>query len=399
MENNLAKKFVGCFIKNADNTLDPSVRKQYGNLSGITGIVINIFLSVLKIVIGVLVGAISVVSDGINNLSDAGSSVITLIGFKLSSKKPNKDHPFGYGRIEYFAGLIVSVVIVVVAVELFIESLNKIISKESLSFESNTVLIITCVILIISILLKFCMAFLNRYIGKKIKSVAIEATSRDSISDCISTFVVLVSTVLSLAVKSVPIDGIAGVVVSLFIFYTGIKSTLEIVDLLIGTAPDKDFIKEIADYVINYDKNVVGIHDLMFHDYGPGRKVLILHVEVPADGNIMELHDLIDNIEKSLSEKFNLLATIHMDPVVVNSERVSTLKEVIKNIVTGIDENFSIHDFRMNEGETHANIIFDLVMTYESKLSQKEVAETVSKKVKEYDEKLNAVINVEYPLV
>ncbi len=393
------RRFIEKFIKNANETDDPTVRKKYGNISGITGIIINLFLSVSKIIVGLFIGAISVVSDGINNLSDAGSSIITLIGFKLSSKKPDKKHPFGHGRMEYFAGLIVSVVIIVVAVKLFIESLNKVIKNEVISFDNTKLMIITCVILSVSILLKFWMAFLNKYIGKKINSVAIEATSRDSLTDCISTFVVLICTLLSLAITNVPIDGIAGIIVSLFIFYTGIKSVLEIVNILIGGAPDPDLIKEIAEYVKHFDKNVVGIHDLMLHDYGPGRKILVLHVEVPAEGNIMELHDLIDNIEESLAGKFNLLATIHMDPVFTSNERVKQLKQKVNDIVKGIDENFTIHDFRMNEGETHANLIFDLVKTFDTKLSDNEIIDRVESELKEYDEKLNAVIKIENQLV
>ncbi|MBQ0099020.1 MAG: cation-efflux pump, partial [Firmicutes bacterium] len=225
------------------------------------------------------------------------------------------------------------------------------------------------------------------------------ATSRDSLTDCISTFVVLICTILSLVVKSVPIDGIAGIIVSLFIFYTGIKSVLEIINILIGGAPDQDLIKDIAEFVKGFDKNVVGIHDLMLHDYGPGRQILVLHVEVPAEGNIMELHDLIDNIEESLADKFNVLATIHMDPVYTNNERVTTLKEKTKEIVNGIDENFTIHDFRMNEGDTHANLIFDLVKTFDTKLTDNEIIDIVESELKKYDEKLHAVIKIESPLV
>ena len=202
-----------------------------------------------------------------------------------------------------------------------------------------------------------------------------------------------------MAVKSVPIDGIGGLIVSLFIFYTGIKSVLEIINILIGGAPDEDFIQEIASFVSNFDKNVVGIHDLMLHDYGPGRKILILHVEVPAEGDIMQLHDLIDNIEESLADKFNVLATIHMDPVYTNNERVTSLKEKVNQIVKGIDENFTIHDFRMNEGDTHANIIFDLVKTFDTKLTDSEIYSRVEKELKEYDEKLNVIIKIENQLV
>lgn len=391
--------FIKLFIKNANDTENPIVRKKYGILSSITGIIINFFLSLTKIITGALTGAISVLSDGINNLSDAGSSIITLLGFKLSSKKPDKDHPFGHGRIEYFAGLVVSVLIAVVGVTLFTESLDKIIHFTETESVDKKLFIITCVVLGVSILFKLWMALFYKYVGKKINSVAIGATSSDSLSDCISTAVVLICSVLTLYVKDFSIDGVAGIVVSVFIFITGVKSTFEIIGLLLGKAPDPELVKDIATFVTNYDKNVVGVHDLMLHDYGPGRKILILHVEVPADGDIMKLHDLIDNIECSLEEKFNCQTTIHMDPVVVNNERVNSLKEKLKEIVKELDENFNIHDIRMNEGDTHANLIFDLVVTHETKLKDKEINEYIKKKIKEYDPKINAVIKIEYSMV
>lgn len=393
------KKFVSCFVKNADDVENPAVRKKYGSLSGIVGIIINVILSLSKIIVGLVVGAISVVSDGINNLSDAGSSVITLVGFKLSNKKPDKEHPFGHGRMEYFAGLIVSIIIIVVAIELFIESLGKVINLETMESTSNTLMIITCAILVFSIIAKLWLALFNNYVGKKIKSVAITSTSKDSISDCVSTSVVLVCSILSMFIVNVPIDGIGGIIVSIFIFYTGLRSTLEVLNLLIGSAPDQELIKDISDYVENYDKNVVGIHDLMLHDYGPGRKFLMLHVEVPASGDIMTLHDLIDNIETGVNEKFNLLTTIHMDPVVVDSERVTELKKVLVDIVKELDENFSIHDFRMNEGDTHANLIFDLVITHETKLTHKEIISYIESRIKAYDKNLNVVAKIEYSMV
>lgn len=393
------KKFVNLFIKNPDDVKNPAVREKYGRLSGVTGIIVNMLMSAAKITAGVLTGSISILSDGINNLSDAGTSVVSILGFKLSNKKPDKQHPFGHGRFEYFAGLAVSIVILVVAFQLFTESIGKIVGREVPEVTSGAVFTVTLCILAASVFAKIFLAGLNRYVGKKINSVALEATFFDCISDCVSTAVVLASVVLSAVIKDVPIDGYAGVIVSLFIAYTGIRSLKDIADVLLGKAPDRELVKEIADYVKNFDDRIVGIHDIMLHDYGPGRKILVLHAEVPAEGNVMELHDMIDNVERGLEEKFNCLATIHMDPVVTTSERVNELKIVCRDIVKSIDPDFDIHDFRMNEGKTHANLIFDVLMTYESKLCPKEVEKLVSDKVREYDDKLTAKVKAEYPLV
>lgn len=393
------KKFVNLFIKNPDDVKNPAVREKYGRLSGVTGIIVNMLMSAAKITAGVLTGAISILSDGINNLSDAGTSVVSILGFKLSNKKPDKQHPFGHGRFEYFAGLAVSIVILVVAFQLFTESIGKIVGREVPEVTSGAVFTVTLCILAASVFAKIFLAGLNRYVGKKINSVALEATFFDCISDCVSTAVVLASVVLSAVIKDVPIDGYAGVIVSLFIAYTGIRSLKDIADVLLGKAPDRELVKEIADYVKNFDDRIVGIHDIMLHDYGPGRKIFVLHAEVPAEGNVMELHDMIDNVERGLEEKFNCLATIHMDPVVTTSERVNELKIVCRDIVKSIDPDFDIHDFRMNEGKTHANLIFDVLMTYESKLCPKEVEKLVSDKVREYDDKLTAKVKAEYPLV
>ena len=391
--------FVKLFIKDHNDADNPEVRRKYGKLLGFTGIFINLLLSASKIVAGVITGALSVLSDGVNNLSDAGTSLISLFGFKLSSKKPDKEHPFGHGRFEYFAGLAVSVVIMVVAFQLFTESVSKIISNETSEIVLGAVFYVSACILVFSVLAKFFLAGLNRFVGRKINSVAVEAAFMDSVSDCISTAVVLICLILSIFFKNVPIDGYAGVVVSLFIAYTGIKSMREVADVMLGKAPDAGLVKEIADYVKTFDDRVVGIHDLMMHDYGPGRKILVLHVEVPAEGDIMELHDMIDNIERGLESKFNCIAVIHMDPVVTTSARVNELKEVCRKIVKNIDESFDIHDFRMNEGETHANLIFDVLMSYESRIAPEQVEKIVSEKVKEYDSKLAAVVKAEYPLV
>ena len=239
------------------------------------------------------------------------------------------------------------------------------------------------------------MGLFFRHVGIKINSVSLTATFRDCISDCISTSVVLVCTCLSLVIENVPLDAIAGIIVSLFILYTGVRSVLEVVSPLLGEAPDCEEVQKISEYVCAYDKNVVGIHDLMVHDYGLGRRFLVLHVEVPAEGNIMDLHDMVDNIERDVQEKFNITTTIHMDPVFTNNKRVEELKTLIKSKVKEIDSGFDIHDFRMNEGATHTNAIFDLVMTHDTTLTEEEIEKSLSEKLKD-QENLNLVITFEY---
>lgn len=392
-------KLIKLFIKNSDDVNDAKVRESYGKFAGVTGVLLNFTLSIAKIAAGAISGAISILSDGINNLSDAGTSIVSFVGFKLSAKKPDKEHPFGHGRIEYFAGLAVSFVILFVAISLFSESITKIIENEVLSVGGGWLFYVTAGILVFSVLVKIFLAGFNRFIGKKINSVSLYANFYDCLSDCVSTTIVLISLILSRFIKNFPIDGYAGVVVSLFIAYTGIKSVKDVADVLLGKAPDKTLVKDIERYVKSFDENVVGVHDLMLHDYGPGRKILVLHAEVPAEGDIMQLHDMIDNIERGLEKKFNCLATIHMDPVVTKSERVNELKERCREIVKSLDDSFDIHDFRMNEGETHANLIFDVLMSYETDLSPKQVEKIVADKIYEYDNKLSAVVKAEYPLV
>ena len=387
------------FIKNRDDVNNPVVREKYGRLTGVVGLILNALLCASKITVGTLTGAISVVSDGINNLSDGASSLITLIGFRLSAKKPDKEHPFGHGRMEYFAGLCVSLIILVVAFELLMQSIEKIVGGVVPSYESETVRIVTICVLGASIFVKLWMALFNRYCGKKINSVAMQATVTDSLSDCVSTAVVLICCIIAPYVGKVPVDAIAGIVVSLFIGYTGVQSVRGILDLLLGSAPDPVLVKEIADYVQNYDKRIVGVHDLIVHDYGPGRKMITVHVEVPAEGNMVELHEIVDNIERGLAENYNCLATIHMDPVATTSERVNALKAECERIVKGIDPAFTLHDFRIVDGKSHVNIIFDVVMTRESKYCEKQVREIIEKKLKDLDPSLCPIIEFDYPFV
>ena len=389
-------KMVRRFVKNADNVNDPVVRESYGRLSGVTGIILNYILCAAKIVVGALTGAISVLSDGVNNLSDAGSSVITLIGFKMSAKKPDKGHPFGHGRTEYFAGLAVSAVILIVAVQLLIGSVKKIVAGEATVYSSEATFFVTIGVLVFSIFVKGWMAVFNRDLGKRLNSAAMKATAADSLSDCVATAVVLLCAVLSRFFESVPIDGYAGVAVSLFIAFAGIQSMRSVVDLLMGEAPDPEFCKEVADYALHFNELVIGVHDLVVHDYGPGRKMITLHVEVPAEGDILQMHDVIDNIEHGIEQKFNCKTTIHMDPVITTSKRLSELKKKCVEIVSEIRPEFTLHDFRMNEGDTHTNLIFDVVVPYDTKLTPHEIEDKIDAALKKTDPKLRAKINVDY---
>ncbi len=390
--------FIRKFVKNHEQTDDPKVREQYGKLASVTGILLNLFMCAFKILVGAITGAISVLSDGINNLSDVGSSAITLFGFKLSSKKPDKKHPYGHGRIEYFAGLTVSAIIVLVAFQLCKDSVIKIINKETLQVRLSPFFITSVSVLAVCVLVKFVMGLFYRYVGKKISSVSLTATFRDCITDCISTAVVLACMISALFFKNIPVDGIGGAIVSLFIGYTGVRSVLEVASSMLGEAPDKELVNELCDYVLNYSPNVVGVHDIMFHDYGLGRRFIVLHVEIPAEGDILELHDMIDNIERDVSEKFHSITTIHLDPVLTKSERVDQLKSTVLKAVKSIDPRFEIHDFRMNEGATHTNAIFDLVLTHETKLTADEIESKLKDNLRE-EKNLNLVITFEHSLV
>lgn len=393
------KWFTKIFIKNSESTNDPVVRVAYGRLTGITGIVLNVILCVSKIITGMVTGAISIVSDGINNLSDAASSVITLVGFKLSSKKPDKEHPFGHGRMEYFAGMLVSLIILLVAFELLSESINNIITGNNPVFANMQIRIITICVLAFSIAVKLWMMLFNRYCGKKINSVAMKATAIDSMSDCVATAVVLVCTVLTTVVSGFPIDAIAGIIVSLFIMYTGVQSVRDILDLLIGKAPDPALVRGVASYVGNFDDNIVGVHDVVVHDYGPGRKMITLHAEVPAEGDMVRLHEIIDSAERGLAENYNCLATIHMDPVVTTSERVNMLKAKCAEIVKEIDPAFTIHDFRICEGKERSNVIFDVVLTGDTRLKESEIRQKINDELQKIDATLNAVVDFDFPFV
>ncbi|MBR3811933.1 MAG: cation transporter [Agathobacter sp.] len=370
-------------------------RSAYGKLCGIVGIALNILLFVGKFIAGLISNSIAITADAFNNLSDAGSSLVTLIGFKLAEQKPDSDHPFGHGRMEYLSGLIVSAVILMMGFELIKDSIDKIIHPTGVDFS-----IVVLVILIASILGKCYMAFFNYRYGKRFESSTLKATAIDSLSDCVSTIVVLVATLIGYYTK-VQIDGFCGIAVGILIFVAGTNAAKETLSPLLGEAPDPEFVKQIEEMVLSFDEeSIVGVHDLIVHDYGPGRRIVSLHAEVPAEGNVLSLHDVIDNLEVKLREELGCLTTIHMDPVVTKDERVLEMKARCIELVKGIGEVLSLHDFRVVLGDTHTNLIFDVVIPFEFYLSDAETTKLIQEKVWEtFGENYFVVITIDKPAV
>lgn len=370
----------------------PAVRLRYGVLCGAVGIAFNILLFVGKILAGTLTGSIGITADAFNNLSDAGSSVISLVGFRLSGQKADREHPFGHGRFEYIAGLIVSMVILLMGAELAKSSIEKIITPEPVTFSMLAVLVLCA-----SILVKLYMFFYNTNIGKKIDSPTMRATAMDSFSDVAATGVVLLSTLVS-KWTGLSVDGFAGLAVALFILYTGLQAAKETISPLLGQPPERAFVEKIESIVLS-QKGVVGMHDLMVHDYGPGRVVVSLHAEVPADGNMIELHDMVDNAERLLREECGCEAVIHMDPVAVNDAETNRLRAEVEALVHDLDARLSLHDFRVVPGPTHTNLVFDLVVPFGFSMTDEAVREAVSERVHRLEGRCYAVIQIDKPSV
>ncbi len=379
---------IKLFIKNSEDIKNKNVREKYGVLCGAYGIFLNILLFSGKYIAGLLTASIAMTADAFNNLSDAGSSLISVLGFKLAGQKPDPKHPFGHGRIEYLSGLAVSAIIIIMGYELIMDSFDKIMHPEELSFSWLAV-----VILLASIAVKFYMSFYCKRIGIKINSGTLLATSTDSLSDTISTAVVLVSTLVHYFFD-IHLDGICGLGVGILIIIAGIKAAKEVIDPLLGAPQDPEFVKSIEEIVLKHEE-IVGIHDLIVHDYGPGRVMITLHAEVPSTGNINDLHDVIDNAEFELMKELGCHATIHLDPVAIGDPVTDELKAMVKEILKEIDERISFHDFRIVAGPTHTNLIFDIVVPYSVKRSDDELVDTVKEKVKENKEYCFCVINVD----
>ena len=379
------------FIKDTEEK--DVMRQSYGILCGAVGILLNIILFIGKFIAGTISHSISITADAINNLSDAGSSVVTLIGFKLAGQKPDTEHPFGHGRMEYISGLAVAAVILLMAYELISDSIRKIIHPESTEFS-----ILIVVILLVSILVKLYMAAYNRSIGKKIDSAAMKATAADSLSDTAATTVVLIATLVS-HFTGLKIDGYCGVLVGLVILYAGYSAAKDTLDPLLGKKADHEYVEKIEKIVLAHEQ-VCGIHDLIVHDYGPGRQMISLHAEVAAEADMLETHDVIDLIENELRVKLGCDATIHMDPIVTSDVHVQELKTAVISIITKIDEALTLHDFRMVTGPTHTNLIFDVLVPYKFKLNDEELTAEIQHRVtKELGDNYFIVIKIDRPFV
>ncbi|MBR7133441.1 MAG: cation transporter [Clostridia bacterium] len=361
---------IHLFIKKHSDTADASVRQAYGTLGSFVGIFCNLLLSVMKIGVGILTSSLSVLADGLNNLSDMGSSIVTMIGFKMAHKPADSDHPFGHGRMEYMSAFIVSMLILLVGFELLKSSAGALINGTA----SPTYSLWTVIILIISVLIKLWLFFFNRKIGKKINSDALVATAQDSLNDVIATTVILISVVISRLV-TVPfnLDAVMGILVALFIIYSGIATAKNTIDLILGTPPEKELIGEIENTILSFDE-FIGIHDLIIHNYGPNRQFASVHVEVPQNTDIVKCHEQVDLCEKLLYEKLNISVVIHMDPIDTDNETVSETKQKMAQALTIIHERLTLHDFRMTPiCDRQTNLIFDVVVPAEVKLTHKEL--------------------------
>lgn len=389
MVNFLRKKF----IKDYENIHSTRVRTAHGKLASVFGVVSNLILFAIKLLAGILSRSVSIIADSINNLSDMGSSVITLVGFKLANAPADDEHPYGHQRIEYITGLIVSIIIIFVGGNLLTSSIQKIMGYE-IEIIPNNIIYISIGILSFSILIKFWQSLFNKKIGKIINSVALEATSKDSLNDCISTFVILIGYIVMLFVKDIPfsLDGVLGIVVSLFILYSGVKLIKETVNPLIGSSIDEEFVKNIIK-IIKEEPCVLGYHDPVCHMYGPTKCFMTIHVEIDANMKMLDAHDAIDNIEKRINEEYGVELTVHMDPIQIDNEEINALRVRVKEAVRNIDKLLSMHDFRVVIGPTHTNIIFDLVRPYKYKMTDAEITRAIQESIKDENKTYYFVIH------
>lgn len=388
----MIKLLAKLFIKNPEDYTNPEVREKYGVLCGGFGIFLNIIMFALKFIFGTISGSIAMVADAFNNLSDAGSSIVSIFGFKLAGRKPDPEHPFGFGRIEYISGLVITFLIFLMGFELMTSSIDAI--RNPQPAEGG---LIPLIVMGAAILIKFYMFVYNNGVAKKISSVSMAATAKDSLSDMISTAVVIVSTLVA-PFTSLPVDGIAGVVVALFIFLAGWESAKETVSPLLGQPPEKELVDNIKKIVLSHEP-IMDIHDLVVHDYGPGRLMISVHAEVPGDRNVFDLHEVMDNAEVDLKKKLNCHATIHMDPIDTQNPRLAECKTVLTEIMPSISEGLTFHDVRMVPGKTHTNLIFDVVRPHDCPLTKAQLAETIRHKIKEHFSDILCVITIDDPFV
>jgi cation diffusion facilitator family transporter len=376
------------FIKNSKDVKNPKVREQYGKLTSIIGIVVNVFLFIIKFTLGTFANSVAIIGDAVNNLSDAGSSVISLVSFKMSSKPPDKDHPFGHARIEYIASSIVGFIILLIGWELIKTSFEKILHPNVIELS-----IITPFILAFSILAKLWLYRLNINVGKRINSSIVQATAADSLSDVMATSAVLASIIISPLI-GFQLDGYMGVAVAIFIMISAIKILRDMLDTLLGKMPEKELIKMIVMHLKKYP-GVLGIHDLVVHDYGPNRCFASVHVEVDARVDVLESHDLIDNIERDMAIELSIPLTIHMDPIIIDDPLVKEMYQQTKQVINRIDDSWSIHDFRIVKGVTHNNIIFDVVVPFSCEKEESQIIEVITYEIKKINANLYPVITID----
>ncbi|MDE5867786.1 MAG: cation diffusion facilitator family transporter, partial [Anaeroplasmataceae bacterium] len=387
------------FIKNYKQVDNERVRTAHGKLAGAFGIFTNLILFVGKLIAGFLSLSISIIADGINNLADMASSIVTLIGFKLASAPADKEHPYGHQRIEYVSGLIISVVIFLVGGSLLVSSIEKIIEFRQIVLEKR-IIIITIIILSCSILIKLWQGLFNRRIGIIINSVALKATSKDSLNDCISTFALLIGNIVLLFTNNIPfsLDGVLGIIVSVFIIVSGLKLIKDTVDPLIGGTIDPQIVNKVLD-IIKEERLILGYHDLICHMYGPTKCFMTLHVEVDANQRLLDIHDIIDNLERKAKEKFDIDLTLHMDPIQIDNPEINELRRKVRDTIENIDVNLSMHDFRVVMGNTHTNIIFDLVRPFKFRLSDGEILKEIQKAFEDEEKKYYFVVHFDYDYV
>lgn len=376
------------FIKDYNNVNDFKVRETYGLLGSTVGIIANVFLCTSKIAVGLISGSIAILADGINNLSDAGSSIVSLIGFKLSSKPADEGHPYGHARIEYLSGLIVSFIILLLGLELVRSSIGKVLAPEPLAFSWPMV-----IVLVLSIGVKVWLCLFNRNLGKRIDSTTMIATATDSLNDVIATTAVLLALFIA-KLTGINLDGYMGILVGLFIFYSGFNLVKETVNPLLGEAPSPEFLESLQNKLLSYP-NICGYHDLVLHSYGPNRYFASVHAEVPADAHLLECHDIIDTIERDFAKELGINLVIHLDPIVTDDEVSNALKQQVELIVHQIDTNLSIHDFRLVVAQTHTNLIFDVLVPVTLKINPTLLAEQIDQQVKQIDSSYYTVITVD----
>ncbi|MDF2533491.1 MAG: cation efflux family protein [Clostridia bacterium] len=377
------------FVKNHEKTGDSNVRQAYGYLGGFIGIFANILLFAGKLLVGLAINSIAVMADAINNLSDAASSVITLVGFKVTNKPADREHPFGHGRIEYISAMIVSFLVILVGFEFIKSSVERVMNPEAVKFDW-----ITIILLSFSIAIKVWLSFFNRKIGRAIGSKAMEATAMDSLSDVITTSVVLLSLILSIWI-TFPIDGYIGIAVALFIMYSGFNLTKDTLNPLLGEAPEVEFVNDIITRTLSYE-GVIGVHDIIVHNYGPNRCVVSLHAEIPASMDVVSAHDLIDKAEQEISEELGIHLVMHMDPINTDDKVVQKVQQQIVGVLMEFGMELSIHDFRMVGDDNHCNVIFDMVIPHEvAEKDEKKVSKEISEAIKNKYPQFNPIIKID----